>query len=150
MIIQGGQINTIWRNRPAPRNNIIVDATYETVDKSLILEKIFPLYWRWLSAMRLTRWAHRWDCDNFAEAFKVFSDGFFAANIDSNAEALAIGMIHYNSNSRNENGTEGPHAINIAISMENNTLTPLFLEPQNGKIITLKPEEYNSIWMIYM
>jgi hypothetical protein len=150
MIIQGSQINTIWRNRPAPRNNIIVDATYETVDKALILEKIFPLYWRWLSAMRLTRWAHRWDCDNFAEAFKVFSDGFFAANIDSNAEALAIGMVHYMSNSRNENGTQGPHAINIAISMENNTLMPLFLEPQNGKIITLKPEEYNSIWMIYM
>jgi len=150
MIINGNQINTIWINRPAPRNNIIVDATYETVDKALILEKIFPLYWRWLSAMRLTRWAHRWDCDNFAEAFKVFSDGFFAANIDSNAEALAIGMVHYMSNSRNENGTQGPHAINIAISMENNTLMPLFLEPQNGKIITLKPEEYNSIWMIYM
>jgi hypothetical protein len=150
MIIQGSQINTIWRNRPAPRNNIIVDATYETVDKALILEKIFPLYWRWLSAMRLTRWAHKWDCDNFAEGFRVFATGFFAANMNSNADSIAIGMIHYNSNSRNENGTQGPHAINIAISMENNTLMPLFLEPQNGKIITLKPEEYNSIWMIYM
>jgi hypothetical protein len=150
MIIQGSQINTIWRNRTPPRNTIIVDGTYETVDRNLIIEKIFPLYWRWLSAMRLTRWAHKWDCDNFAEGFRVFATGFFAANMNSNADSIAIGMIHYNSNSRNENGTQGPHAINIAISMENNTLMPLFLEPQNGKIITLKPEEYNSIWMIYM
>jgi hypothetical protein len=150
MIIQGNQINTIWRNRPYPRNTIIVDGTYETVDKNLIIEKIFPLYWRWLSAMRLTRWAHKWDCDNFAEGFRVFATGFFAANMDSNADSIAIGMVHYMSNSRNENGTQGPHAINIAISMENNILVPLFLEPQNGKIITLKPEEYNSIWMIYI
>jgi len=150
VIINGGQINSIWKNRQIPRNNIIVDGTYETVDKTLILEKIFPLYWRWLSAMRLTRWAHKWDCDNFAEGFRVFATGFFAANMDSNADSIAIGMIHYMSNSRNENGTEGPHAINIAISMENNILVPLFLEPQNGKIITLKPEEYNSIWMIYI
>ena len=45
MTINGGQINSIWRNRPAPRQNIIVDGTYETVDKNLIIEKIFPLYW---------------------------------------------------------------------------------------------------------
>jgi len=150
VIINGNQINSIWKNRPIPKKTIIVDETYETVDRNLILEKIFPLYWRWLSAMTLTRWAHKWDCDNFAEGFRVFATGFFAANMDSNADSIAIGMIHYMSNSRNENGTEGSHAINIAISMENNILVPLFLEPQNGKIITLKPEEYNSISMFYI
>lgn len=150
MIIQARQINSIWKNDRIPRNNIVVDSTYETVDANLIIEKIFPLYWRWLSAMKLTRWAHRWDCDNFSEAFRVFATGYFAANMDSKADTIAIGMIHYMSNSRNENGTSGPHAINIAISMENNVLIPLFLEPQNGKIITLKPEEFNSIWTFYI
>ena len=150
VIINGRQINSIWKNNKIPRNNIIVDGSYETVDQALILEKIFPLYWRWLSAMKLTKWAHKWDCDNFSEAFRVFSTGYYAANINSNADTIAIGIIHYMSNSRNENGTEGPHAINIAISAENNLITPLFLEPQNGKIITLKPEEYQSIWLLYI
>ena len=150
MIINSNQINTIWRNRPTPRNNIIVDGTYETLDKAVILDKIFPLYWRWLSMIKLTKWAHKWDCDNFAESFKVFSDGFFAANVESEAEAYGIGMIHYVANSKSENGKKGGHAINIALTIENNQIIPLFIYPQNGMILTLTPEEYNSIWMIYM
>lgn len=150
MLINSNQINTIWRNRPRPRSSIIVDGTYETLDKAIILNKIFPLYWRWLSMIKLTKWAHKWDCDNFAESFKVFSGGFFAANVESQAEAYAVGVIHYVANSRNEDGRKGGHAINIALTIENNQIIPLFIEPQNGMILTLTPEEYNSIWMIYI
>jgi hypothetical protein len=150
MLINRNEINSIWINRSPPRNNVIVDGTYEIVDKALIIEKLFPLYWKWLSAMKLTKWLHKWDCDNFSLAFKLFSDGFFATNIDSEADSIAIGMIHYIAERKAEDGKSGSHAINVAISLENNTLIPLFIEPQNGQIIPLSSREYNSISMIYI
>jgi hypothetical protein len=150
MIIQGRQMISMWRNRPPPRNNIIVDGTYETVDAQLLQDKIFPLYWRWMSSMRVTKWAHKWDCDNFSEAFRVFACGYFYNTIESAADSIAIGIIHYNSNSREENGTQGPHAINVALNFENGLVTPIFIEPQACKIINLKEEEYQSIWLLYI
>jgi hypothetical protein len=150
MIIQSREMVNIWKNRLMPRNSIIVDGSYETVDIPLLQDKIFPLYWRWMSSMKVTKWAHRWDCDNFSEAFRVFACGYFYNSIESTADSIAIGIIHYNSNSREENGTQGPHAINVAINKVDGIITPIYIEPQACKIINLKEQEYQSIWTFYI
>jgi len=93
---------------------------------------------------------------NFADAFKLFSCGYYQQTIESIANGIAIGVIYYEANSRAESGLKGGHAINI-IYIDNgknndrtNNFYPIFIEPQNGKIYKLTQEEFNSISTVYI
>jgi hypothetical protein len=144
-------------NKKLPKNFCISDADYFCPTKEMIINDIFPKYWDWLTSLNLTRWYHRWDCDNFADAFKLFSCGYYQKNIDSDANGIAIGTVDYVAIAKAEDGLQGAHAINIIYTQDNtkdedgsNDFSLMFLEPQNGRIYNLTQEEFNSIYMIYI
>lgn len=133
-----------------PRNIAVADQNYYLPTLEQVQNEIFPKYWQWLGSLRLTRWVHKWDCDNFAEAFKMFSCGYYQQIIESQADGISVGIIHYKALLRAESNTRGGHAINVVFINNNNNLDIIFIEPQNGKILNLTQEEKDSIWLLYV
>lgn len=122
----------------------------------MIKNDIYPKFNWWLNSMKWARWKHRWDCDNFADAFKLFSCGYYESTIESTANGIAVGTMYYMANQRAEDGIKGGHAINIIYAQDEknddgtSNFKLIFLEPQNGKFLNLTEEELKSIWMVYI
>jgi hypothetical protein len=121
--------------------------TYETIDISSLENQIFPGYWKWLSNMKLTQYSNKWNCINYSETFKVFSDIYHVSNTKSKADSIAIGTIKYISESRAENNTPGHHSINVGLISQDDKIKPIFIEPQTCSIIDLKEKEIRTIYM---
>lgn len=124
--------------------------TYNTIDQSLIRNKILPGYTDWLLKMKLSKYSNKWNCINFSKAFVLFSDIYHAYNTEHHEDGIAIGTISYLSKSRTEDGSVGLHAINIGLTLKDNRIMPIFIEPQHGKIINLKKEELETINAFYI
>jgi hypothetical protein len=141
-----------WTNNglKIPKNIGVSDQTYFLPTLDMVNQEIFPKYWQWLASLKLTKWVHKWDCDNFAEAFHVFACGYYEQQIESNAEGIGIGIVHYKAMLRAENNTTGGHAINTLILNNNNNIQVAFLEPQNGRILNLTQQEKDSMWLLYI
>lgn len=133
-----------------PRNIAVSDQNYFLPTIQQVQNEIFPRYWQWLSSLRLTKWVHRWDCDNFAEALKLFTCGYYETTIDANAEGIGVGIVHYKAGARAEDGSGGGHAINTFFVNNNNNIDVIFIEPQNGSILNLSKPELDSIWFLYL
>lgn len=145
-----------YNNKRLPKNFIISDQNYFCPNKKFVFQELFPKYWAWLEALKLTKWEHDWDCDNFADAFKLFACGYYNQNIESEAEGIGVGVINYMANIKAEDNASGGHAINI-IYIENESSQDkidyfdiIFLEPQNGTQLNLTEQEFNSIWTVYI
>lgn len=145
-----------WENsEKLPENFSVADADYFCPTLDMLNNVLFPKYWKWLTSIKLTKWMHKWDCDNFADAFKLFCCGYYDQVIESDAEGIAVGVIYYNAIAKAESGA-GPHAINIIYIDEgknpdgSNIFYAAFIEPQNGKILPLTKEELESIWTVYI
>jgi hypothetical protein len=143
-------------NNKIPKNFCLSDTDYFCPTVDMLKDELFPKYWKWLQALKLTKWVHKWDCDNFADAFKLFCCGYYDQVIESEANGIAVGVINYMANSKAENGLQGGHAINI-VYIDNgknddgtNNFYPVFIEPQNGNFYNLSQEEFNSIWTVYI
>lgn len=145
-----------YNNKKLPRNFIISDANYFCPQKDFLFNEIVPKYWVWLEALKLTKWQHDWDCDNFADAFKLFTCGYYNQNIDCQAEGIGVGVINYMANLRAEDNSKGGHAINIAYIQSSNNSDAInnfhiiFIEPQKGSELQLSQEEFDSIWTVYI
>lgn len=145
-----------YNNNKLPKNFVISDKDYYCPSLEVVKREIFPRYWRWMQSLKWSRWVHKWDCDNFADAFKLFSCGYYEQVIESEANGIAVGVINYMANQKAEDGLKGGHAINIIyIQDEKNddgtdSFNTIFLEPQNGKIYQLSKEEFDSIWTVYI
>jgi len=158
MIIQNKQLLVPFynNNNIIPKNFVISDTNYFCPTIEMVTNELFPKYWTCLQSLKLTKWVHKWDCDNFADAFKLFCCGYYDQNIESDANGIAIGVINYRANSKAENGLQGGHAINIVYIDDgknddgSDNFRPIFIEPQNGKIYNLSQEEFNSIWTVYI
>jgi hypothetical protein len=158
MIISSQQLIEPWRvsNKNLPRNFVLSDKDYFCPTLDMVRDELFPKYWQWLKSLKLTRWVHRWDCDNFADAFKLFSCGYYEQTIESTANGIAIGVINYMAIAKAENNLSGGHAINIVYIDDgknddgSDNFRPIFIEPQNGKIYNLTEQEFNSIWTVYI
>ena len=144
------------KNNKIPKNFCLSDKDYFCPTIDMVKDEIFPKYWRWMQSLRWSKWVHRWDCDNFADAFKLFACGYYNEVIESEANGISVGVINYMANSKAENGLSGGHAINI-VYIDNgknddgsDNFYPLFIEPQNGTIYNLTAEEFNSIWTVYI
>lgn len=157
MIITGKQLYTPFQNNgKIPQNFSISDVDFFCPTYDMVKDELFPKYWKWLQALKLTKWVHKWDCDNFADSFKLFCCGYYEQVIESEANGIAVGVVYYVANSKAEDELSGAHAINIVyIQDEKNddgsdNFKLLFVEPQNGKFYNLTPEEFNSIYTIYI
>ena len=144
------------RNNKIPRNFVLSDKDYFCPTIDIVKNEIFPKYWQWLKSLKLTKWVHKWDCDNFADAFKLFACGYYNGFIESEANGISVGVINYIANSKAEDGLKGGHAINI-VYIDNgknddgsDNFYLLFIEPQNGTIYNLTAEEFDSIWTVYI
>ena len=140
-----------------PKNFAMSDADYFCPTIDMINNELFPKYWRWLQSLKLTKWVHRWDCDNFADAFKLFCCGYYEQVIESDANGMGVGVMYYNAIAKAESGVSGGHAINLIYTNQEqkdddgtDMFYLTFLEPQNGKIYNLTEEEFNSIWTVYI
>lgn len=150
-LLTGPQIiNGIWVTKNRPRNIVVSDNSYYLPEESLVRDVIYPNYRSWLTTMKLGKWYHKWDCDNFSEAFKVYANGYYFNNIESRAESIAVGIIHYMAGERAESGVRGAHATNVFFTFKEDKIQLQVIEPQNGKILSLSEEEFNSIGLIYI
>ena len=144
------------KNKPFPKNFVTSDRNYFCPTREMVQNEFAPKYWQWLSSLRLTKWVHRWDCDNFADAFKLFCCGYYEQVIDSTAEGVAVGVINYTTAKRPEGGGGGGHAINLIYVNDGkkddgtDNIGLLFFEPQTCEIKYLTEEEFNSIWTVYI
>ena len=153
MIIQPKQLLDPWRskNLPNPRNAVAGDNSYFCPTRALVENDLYPNFKKWLAALNLGKWYHKWDCDNFSDAFKVFSNGYYFNTIESNAESIAIGIIHYIAEKRAESGLAGAHAGNlIYLDNGNNNVELSYFEPQNGRLYNLTDSEFRSISFLYV
>ncbi|NBP03048.1 MAG: hypothetical protein EBU90_23625 [Proteobacteria bacterium] len=143
-----------WATRGViPKNFVISDKNYFAPTESIIHNSIYPHFKLWMQSLNLTKWQHDWDCDNFADAFKLFACGYYSNNIECEAEGIAIGVVNYMANIRAEDGSKGGHAANILFIEDNSSpfkFNIKFLEPQNGQIFEPKEDEFNSIWTVYI
>ena len=152
MIIEQSDIfRALRRNgKHIPGQILMPNQSFFCPKKEVVSKYIIPAYFQWLQTLSSGFWSTQWDCDNFADAFKIFSAGFYKKRINKGAEGIAIGTIHYFAKSRAENGTGGAHAINIIFGEKDDIIQLWFVEPQNGEFLLLTPEEYKSIWMLYI
>ena len=157
MIITGEQLYSLFQNNgKIPQNFSISDVDYFCPTYDMVKDELFPKYWKWLQMLKLTKWVHKWDCDNFADSFKLFCCGYYEQVIESEANGIAVGVVYYVANSKAEDGLSGAHAINIVYIQDGKNddgldkFKLLFLEPQNGKFYNLTPEEFNSIYTVYI
>lgn len=148
-----------WENSNFPKlkNILIMDRTYHCPTEEYVINHIYPEYLNWLKAQNVSIYDNiKWDCENYARSFKVFSDIYNVSHEEIKANSLAIGIIHYTSRSRAENGTPGKHCANIIYlnypspDRFKNYVKPTFFEPQNSKFFEMTREEYNSISFVYV
>lgn len=152
MIIQPNQLLDPWRskNLPNPRNCVAGDSSYFCPTRELVQNDLYPNFKKWLGALNLGKWYHKWDCDNFSDAFKVFSNGYYFNTVESNAESIAIGIIHYVAEKRAESGIGGGHAGNLIYLNNANNIELSYFEPQNGRLYNLSDGEFRSISFLYV
>lgn len=127
-----------------PKNFVIGDKTYFCPTKDMLMNEIYPKYRNWLTTLKLFKWSHKWDCENFADAFKVFASGYYQQTIESEADGISIGVAFY------IDPSDGPHAINIIYLNNENQIEIIFLEPQNGNPIFFSDKKLSSIFFIYV
>ena len=139
-----------------PRNFVLSDANYFCPAQTMVDNLIVPAYRWWMRSLKWTNWTHKWDCDNFADAFKLFACGYHAQHTQDDAQGIAIGVINYMAMSRAEDGLQGGHAINIIYTDAGaddhgaDIMQPLFFEPQTGGYYNLTAAEFQSIWTVYI
>ena len=103
---------------------------------------------KWLFRRGILGWRHTFDCDNYAEAFRVYLQILHSKAMQKESDlakkqSVAFGVIWYN----RDKG--GGHAINIFITKDEQGLVYIkYVEPQNGQIVHLSQNELNSIFFI--
>lgn len=152
-IVDRNKLTFAWIERNLrPKCFVISDANYFLPSESLIKEDIYPKFKLWLETLDLYKWKYDWDCDNFADAFKLFACGYYANTIECEAQGIAVGVVNF-TGIRPEDGVKGGHAANIIYLEDEAEPTKLkikFLEPQNGQIYTPSEELINSVWTVYI
>jgi hypothetical protein len=123
------------------------DATYSLYSLNYITGKGYNKFKNWLFKRGILGWRYTFDCDNYAEAFRVFLQIVHTKAQKGKADnyrkqAVAIGVIWY------EKDGWGGHAINLIVTKEEENLVVKFVEPQNGKVMELTQTELESIFFV--
>jgi len=130
------------------------DATYALYSLNYIKGEGYEKFKKWLFRRGILGWRHTFDCDNYAEAFRVFlqivhTKAQKGKDDNSTKQAVAIGVIWY------ERAGMGGHAINIVVSKiedesvdRNESLVVRFIEPQTGEELELTDTERATIFFL--
>jgi|TARA_R100000781_G_scaffold90496_1_gene55944 hypothetical protein len=123
------------------------DANYVLYSLDYIKGEGYTRFKDWLFKRGILGWRHTFDCDNYAEAFRVFmqivhSKAQTDKDDNSRKQSVAVGVIWYERDGR------GGHAINVIVTKVDDKLTVRFIEPQDGKEVELSKSEKESIFFV--
>lgn len=114
------------------------DAAYAQVN-SAWLKRYYEQFRAEIFRQGVTKWDGRFDCNHFAGYYVALAQTkFYLANFHSwtKAQSLAVGSYWYVS-------ARGPHAVIFALTERG----IIFIEPQNGKEITLSRVEHQTAFL---
>tara|TARA_R100000687_G_scaffold77945_1_gene70985 strand:+ start:208 stop:666 length:459 start_codon:yes stop_codon:yes gene_type:complete len=123
------------------------DANYALYSLDYIKGEGYEKFKEWLFKRGILGWRHTFDCDNYAEAFRVFlqivhSKTQKGRDDNSKKQAVAIGVIWYERDGR------GGHAINVVVTKIEDKLVVKFIEPQTGEELELTDSERETIFFV--
>ena len=116
-------------------NVFVADGKYALPCKQWIQD--FAHKWRKIANTKT--WADKYDCDDFAMAFKLAVQEAHWQSDQTTNDGLAVGIVHYHSD------RGGGHAINWAVTEDG----LIYIEPQTGEIICLSEQELRSRFFVY-
>lgn len=118
---------------------IYADARYTLPTREYVDRIMLPAFETWSRANGLWDWKTRHDCDDKADALKVFAQQCFRHSRDTTeADGFAVWRLYYSVDADPGRG----HAINAAMTDEG----IVYIEPQTARIATLTQDEKRSIW----
>jgi hypothetical protein len=130
------------------------DANYVLYSLNYIKGEGYKKFKNWLFKRGILGWRPTFDCDNYAEAFRVFlqivhSKAQKGKTDNSRKQAVAVGVIWY------EKAGRGGHAINVVVSKiedesvdRTESLVVKFIEPQTGEELELTNSERETIFFV--
>ena len=134
-------------------NFYLNDQSYAVMDASWIKAECYKAYRKWLGLAGINKWKTNWDCDNFAQSFKMYVNLLHARENPetfmskhksgkkntSDARGAAVGVVFY------KNSDRSAHAVNIIATEDDEVL---FFEPDGGAFFTLTDKYKETVWYI--
>ena len=130
------------------------DANYVLYSLNYIKGEGYEKFKKWLFRRGILGWRPTFDCDNYAEAFRVFlqivhTKAQKGKDDNSTKQSVAIGVIWYERDGR------GGHAVNVVVSKiedesveRTESLVVKFIEPQTGEELELTNSEKETIFFV--
>ena len=122
------------------------DANYCMYSEDFILGEGYKNFKKWLFRRGIFGWRNTFDCDNYAESFRVYLQILHTKamkNDSAKKQSVAFGVIWF----YRDKG--GGHAINVFITKDEEGLVYVkYIEPQTGEIVHLSQKEKESIFFI--
>ena len=130
------------------------DANYTLYSLNYIKGEGYEKFKKWLFRRGILGWRHTFDCDNYAEAFRVFlqivhTKAQKGKDDNSTKQSVAIGVVWY------ERDDRGGHAVNVVVSKiedesvdRTESLVVKFIEPQTGEELELTNSERETIFFV--
>ena len=117
---------------------ICLDRTYGCPKAEWVTGKLVPYFKRRLLVARIFGWKTSFDCNRYANAFKLAGDVLHANSPADDFESLAIGVYCFIK-------LDGErHAINVIVTKTG----PFFIEPQTCQKVILTTAEKQSAWLV--
>jgi hypothetical protein len=123
------------------------------MDASWIKTECYKGYRKWLALAGIDKWKTNWDCDNFAQSFKMYVNLLHArANPETftsahqsgkknicEARAAGIGVMFF------KNSDRSAHAVNVIVTESDEVL---FFEPDGGDFLNLNDKMKETTWYV--
>lgn len=117
----------------------LADNTYAAPTRDWLTGDFYGWFQAVLFAFSCTRYKpESEDCDDFADLFSTFARICHRRTSPDCGAALPVGILWYQS-------PMGYHAVNIALTSDHGLVV---IEPQNGNVLTLTPEQVASAQLI--
>ena len=153
-MIRGGDLISLYYNQGMPLSDelqsLIGDAEYACPSRKYVEQDFPPYFKRCLEYFHVMDWDAQFDCEDHADAYKLFMKFAHYQTKKTSTEGIAIGCFWYMSGARAEGGGGG-HGINTVVIKEDGEYKILYVEPQwvaKGKsgILELTSAEISSAW----
>ncbi len=143
----GQHVKTLISEKLKPSTKInVADAFYVTHTIDYFTGKGYKKFKKWLHRTGIFNFSYSFDCDNYAEAYRVYTHLVHTTYLkrnklnDAKKQSIGVGIIWYTK----DDGIG--HAINIILTKNDDyNDVILFFEPQTGDVIELTENEKQTI-----